>query len=182
MKEGGYRSFANYVSRVKESHIQVGYEWSEQHAQEGEAGHKVRHQRTGAGRQSAPLSVEDLLSFGCEGHHRQERSESNHAQGLFNANQAIFIGIVYLLREIELTNAQRSRVLVDEHDRRVTLLLPVSKTDRCKRRWVQEVLVLRMHERQLAAQRGLRVLLPQGPSIYHRQLGSETPNRGLQNA
>lgn len=50
-------------------------------------------------------------------------------QNFYDPKVSILVGIVFLLREIELANATRSRVTVEEHDSRITLLLPVSQTD-----------------------------------------------------
>ena len=57
MKALGYRSFSNYVSRIKELHILEGHVWTAQHAMEAAQGNRSVTRGQGPPRQSAPLSV-----------------------------------------------------------------------------------------------------------------------------
>jgi len=123
-KKYNYRSFANYLSRVKEMHIAAGYQWTPQHALE--ATHGVRSVTRGQGppRQSAPLPVPEAhgLNLGLA---------PLVGGGMINPGAALVIGSCFMLREIELAYA-RARHLSFNHSRRVvTFELPLSKTDPC---------------------------------------------------
>ena len=55
MKKKGYRSFPNYVSRVKELHIRAGFDWSQRHALEVTEISRSVTRGAGPPRQSAEL-------------------------------------------------------------------------------------------------------------------------------
>ena len=132
MKSRGYRSFANYISAIKQDHVRAGYPWTHQHELEAKQGVRSVTRGQGPPRQSAPLVVDDVVSL-CIG------SCAVVAGGPVNLIGTIFIGAAFLLREIELSYARLSHIRFNRSKLRVSLDLPVSKTDPtavgCTRVW-----------------------------------------------
>lgn len=124
MKEGGYRSFTQYITRVRDLHIKHGFEWTAQHVLEANQGIRSVTRGQGPPRQSAPLPVDEVRALDI-GH------EALVAGGLVDAGNSFVLGSAFLLREVELSFARRRHLTLDTHAHTVTLELPVSKTDAC---------------------------------------------------
>lgn len=134
MKARGYRSFANYVSRMKELHVKAGFYWSPLHELEAKQGTRSVTRGQGPARQSAPLSVPGaaVLLEGL-GVSPVVPGGPTHPRGV------IVLGSAFLLRELELATARAAHASVDSKRRCFWLELPVSKTDPsaigCSRCW-----------------------------------------------
>lgn len=132
MKGLGYRSFANYVSAMKQEHIRAGFAWTDQHELEARQGNRSVTRGQGPPRQSAPLILEDVVALPLG-------PEPIAFNGPVNPGGAVFIGSAFLMREIELAYARLAHLHINEAKKRVTLELPVSKTDPtavgCSRMW-----------------------------------------------
>jgi hypothetical protein len=132
MKARGYRSFANYVSAIKQEHVKAGFTWSAQHELEAKQGLRSVTRGQGPPRQSAPLIIDDVMQL-------QLGPGAVCAGGPVNPRGAFFIGSAFMLREIELSYARLAHLHLDAAKLRVTLDLPVSKTDPtavgCTRMW-----------------------------------------------
>lgn len=124
MKECEYRSFAQYVSRLRELHIRMGFTWTPQHALEAQAGIRSVTRGQGPARQSAPVAVDALRGLGAP-------ADPLATGGFVGPIDAIILGAAFVLREIELAAARYRHMTVDHAARTVTLELPVSKTDVC---------------------------------------------------
>jgi len=118
-KQGGYRSYSNYLSRVKEEHVVHGGAWYD--ALDLEARKSVKSVLRGIGppRQSADFNfaavwrVQICLPEGAP----------------INFEHAIVLACFFLLREIELAHLQVGHMTLDYDAKTVTLHLSVSKTD-----------------------------------------------------
>ena len=132
MKAKGYRSLANYISTIKQEHVRAGHAWTHQHELEAKQGVRSATRGQGPPRQSAPLVVDDLvlLTLGAD---------AVVQGGPVNPGGAVFLGAAFLLREIELAYARLAHLHLNTAKLRVSLDLPVSKTDPsavgCTRVW-----------------------------------------------
>ena len=119
-KSQSYRSFASYVSRVKDLHERAGYLWSRQHELEVLQGTRSVTRGQGPARQSAPLVVSDVMLLNPDAFDGIE-------QGPIGFQKVFLVGCAFLLREAELAFARRGHITFTSDA--ATLELPVSKTD-----------------------------------------------------
>ena len=132
MKEGGYRSTKNYMSAVKEKHIEAGFSWNDQLEL---AGHRFVLSTTrgmGPGRQSSPLPFMKIvgMSFG---------PEFEVTAYPVNPGAMLVITTFFLMRELEVAAAKYSDLKLDSTTKSITMHLSVSKNDPeakgCDRTW-----------------------------------------------
>ena len=132
MKAMGYRSFSNYVSAVKQSHVKAGFRWTAQHELESKQGLRSVTRGQGPPRQSAPLVVDDVLVL-------ELSADPLCEKGPVNPKGVFLLGAGFMLREIEVAYARLAHLRVDTVKHRVSFDLPVSKTDPtavgCTRVW-----------------------------------------------
>ena len=128
---GRYRSYPNYMDRVKEKHVVLGFAWTEQLALEARKSKLSVLRGIGPARQSEPF---DLIRV-C----RAEASVVDVLGAPASPRQAFTVACFWLLREIELAHLLHSSVTVNREQASVTLRLSVSKTDPqalgCSRSW-----------------------------------------------
>ena len=131
MKAAHYRSYENYVCRMRELHERAGHHWSRQH--ELEARHGIRSGTRGMGppRQSGPLPAESLCGISNEA--------VQVAGGPVGFVDVCVLGMGFLLREAEIAYARRAHMHLCTETSVVRLELPTSKTDvtaiGCSRSW-----------------------------------------------
>ena len=132
MKERGYRSFANYVSNIKQMHIKAGYAWTPQHELEQRQGARSVTRGQGPPRQAAPFDDGAVAAL-------EVGTQPVCAGGPINPVGTVVLGAAFLLREIEVAYARLGHLDFDACSMKATLLLPVSKTDvtavGCSRSW-----------------------------------------------
>ena len=122
MKHKQYRSFANYVSRVKELRVRAGYTWTPLHELEAREGGRTLSRGQGPPRQSADFCV---ITMAKNEKHRPALTQG----GPVNPVGCIIIATAFINREIEAACAKVNHITFDENKMIVNLRLPVSKTD-----------------------------------------------------
>ena len=122
----GYRSFANYLCRAKEMHIQLGGEWGIE--LQFEAKRAVRSVNRGIGpvQQRLPFDVDKVLSY-LKG--KQFDATPIVAHGPVGPHALIVLGCFFMLREAEASLLLAQNVTLDDEAQQVTIKLPSSKTD-----------------------------------------------------
>ena len=99
-KEGGYRSFRNFLSNAKEMHVLEGHEWSELLKFTARKATRSVERGMGPSRQSAPFVLDQLL----------EVASSATICGIPGAPlgwpNLLVIGTFFMLREIEVAAAR----------------------------------------------------------------------------
>ena len=131
MKLDGYRSFGNYSSWAKGHHIELGHDWTQQLAHELTQAGRSLSRGLGPSRQSAAFDLERLaLSPGV--------ASLKLGSPIF-PKQAILLGSLWVLREIELAWAKWGDIRIDSVSKVVHWTLTASKTDpaakSCTRKW-----------------------------------------------
>ena len=131
MKLDGYRSFGNYSSWAKGHHIELGHDWIQQLAHELTQAGRSLSRGLGPSRQSAAFDLERLaLSPGV--------ASLKLGSPIF-PKQAILLGSLWVLREIELAWAKWGDIRIDSVSKVVHWTLTASKTDpaakSCTRKW-----------------------------------------------
>jgi hypothetical protein len=124
MNARGYRSFANFITAIKQVHVKAGHAWTAQHELEAKQGIRSVTRGQGPPWQAAPLVIEDVLALELQG-----GTDAVAASGPVNPHGSFFIGSAFMLREIELAYARLAHLRVDMVRKRASLELPVSKTD-----------------------------------------------------
>ena len=131
-KAGGYRSFPNYMSRMKSMHIEIGYDWSAQLQHEEKAAIRSVLRGIGPARQTAEMGLDAV-------HGLKLGDECIVAGGPMAPGRLFDVASFFLLREIEASLALLSHVTLNQTSKVITLRLPVSKTDPralgCTRSW-----------------------------------------------
>ena len=132
-KEGGYSSFAPYLSKAKEIHVLEGFEWS---ILLDMCGRKATHsvlRGVGAARQSKPFDLSKAITA------LEEGDVELPAEAPIGWRNLLVLGTAFIMREIEIAYALAAHLSVDRKAARITLLLPVSKKDPravgCQRSW-----------------------------------------------
>ena len=140
MVYAGYRSVENYVSRAKDQHMAEGHEWSTILSREQTRAGAVAKRGRGPGHQAAELPLQEAFVFAL-------KSDEDHYQGRciyprtwpHSIANFLTVGAMFVMREIELSLVLASSVSLDKVNRKVTISLPVSKTDPealgCTRSW-----------------------------------------------
>ena len=122
LKSGGYRSPSNYLSRAKKEHIVRGHLWTDELSLAVRKTTSSITRGMGPGRQSSPVDISCVWKLDlpwCSG-----------LPGAPLGGRCLVAGSFFSVREIELSLALRKHVVVDSDSRRVTWLLPCSKTVR----------------------------------------------------
>ena len=131
MKAAHYRSYENYVCRMRELHERAGHVWSRQHELEARQGIRSVTRGMGPPRQSGPLPAESLGDV--------DSGAVQVAGGPVGFIDVCVIGMGVLLREAEVAYARRTHMYLCEKTCVVRLELPTSKTDvtaiGCSRSW-----------------------------------------------
>jgi len=132
MKDAGYRSFPNYVSAAKDTHIQMGYPWSHQLKLAVTRATASTQRGIGAAHQCQELPLTEALSV-------IHGPAPIVNQGPAQCGHVFIMGEFHVVRGIELISALASHLTVDEVALTETWHLPVSKTDAqaigCSRTW-----------------------------------------------
>lgn len=130
-KLGAYKSYKNYLSRIKELHQESGYVWS--HALQSSARRCTRSVLRGLGGpvRSEAFDLDRVVAF--LKHSNIDIAEDGPESPL----HAVVVGTYFLLRELELSAIDMEDVTFTNDT--VTLNLPVSKVDwqakGCRRTW-----------------------------------------------
>lgn len=130
-KIGGYKSYKNYVSRIKELHIESGFVWSQ--PLQNMARRCTRSVLRGLGGpcRSEAFDLDNVVSYLCRNH------VDSGEDGPDSPLAAVVVGAFFLLRELELSAIDMEDVSFTATT--VTLNLPVSKVDwqakGCRRTW-----------------------------------------------
>ena len=132
-KEGGYRAFKSYLSKAKDMHVLGGYAWDIQLDLAFRKAALSVLRGLGTSRQSAPFDLPLALE-------KADDASVIHTDGApVGWRNLLVIGVFFIMREIELAGALAAHVTLDAEARRITLKLPVSKTDvravGCTRSW-----------------------------------------------
>ena len=132
-KEGGYRSFRNFMSKAKEMYIFAGLEWTDILKTIVRKATLSVERGMGPARQSAPFDVNELLNFAST------PSVCRTPGAPIGWSHLIVIGTFFVMREIEIAAALAAHVRIDVDKQVVHLRLPASKTDvtgvGCSRSW-----------------------------------------------
>ena len=132
-KDGGYRSYRAFVGKAREHHILEGHAWTEELD-------LVRRKATlsvlrglGVARQSAPFDLLAVLRA------VQDGSYQPAAGSPMGWSSLLVLATFFMMREVEVAAAVVSHITVDFVAARVTLRLPISKSDSgavgCSRTW-----------------------------------------------
>ena len=130
-KLGGYKSFKNYLSRAKDHHISLGFEWSDKlDAVARKCSRSVLRGLAGSTR-SMDFDLVRISSHLPHGSYALDECGPAHPKAM------VVTATLFLLRELEASAIDLEDVVFD--DAKVTLHLPVSKTDwqakGCSRSW-----------------------------------------------
>ena len=130
-KKGAYKSYKNYLSRIKEIHCEAGYAWTPQlHATARRCTRSVLRGLGGPAR-SESFNLMDVVEF------LKHNYVESSAEGPESPLAAVMVGTYFLLRELELSAIDMEDVSFTPNT--VTLNLPVSKVDwqakGCRRTW-----------------------------------------------
>ena len=132
-KQGGYRAYKTYQSKAKDMHVLAGFPWDVQLDLAFRKSSLSVLRGLGASRQSAPFDLILLLQKAAE---PDVQLTDGAPIGWTNL---LVIGTFFVMREIELAAALAIHLSIDEAARKLTLRLPVSKTDYraigCSRSW-----------------------------------------------
>ena len=120
-KQGGYRSFSNYLSAAKERHILAGHAWTSQLAWEAKRCLRAVTRGIGPSKQAATLDMLLLSNITDD--------EVATDIGPARPATAALLGCWFMVREIELAAARVSHWQLQLSPPRILWMLPVSKTD-----------------------------------------------------
>lgn len=121
-KSGGYRSFPNYLSAVKQIHVESGYAWTDQLDLAGRWTTRSVLRGIGPARQSRALKLKELMKMPPE-------DEPLVPGGPRWPMEALQLGCMFLLRETELAAARIHDLSFDHEATEVTWKLTASKSD-----------------------------------------------------
>lgn len=105
LKEAGYRSAANYVSRAKEEHVKLVGTWPCRLEEAARLSARSAVRGIGPARQSAPLDLHRLEVLG-------EAQLGEHSGLPIGAVDLVVMGSFFLAREIEISLAMVQHVAV----------------------------------------------------------------------
>ena len=123
LKESGYRSGFKYLLEAKKMHISAGHDWCPQLQQMLRDCRRGIEQGIGAAKKAAELRLHEIS------HLPDERWEGDEEalKGPARAKRCWLVAVFWVLREIEVANIRIRDI--DLEDKRVTISLPMSKTD-----------------------------------------------------
>jgi hypothetical protein len=132
-KNGGYRAFRAFAGRARELHILAGHPWDEELDLARRKATMSVLRGLGVARQSAPFDLMAVLRV-------FEKGKVLHKDGApVGWANLVVLATFFMMRELEIAAALATHLSVDEEVLRVTLRLPVSKTDAraagCSRSW-----------------------------------------------
>ena len=132
LKEGGYRGPGNYMTAMKNLHIEHGRPFSQVLELAAKRFNMSVSRGIGPPRQSEPLNIELILglSIPCD---PLVRGGPMNSLGVAN------LCTYFMVRELEAALARRRHITLNEEEQKVTWTLPVTKTDPealgCSRDW-----------------------------------------------
>jgi len=129
---GNYRSVENYVSRIKDAHLE-NYEWTSRLAREQTRASKAAKRGRGPSHQAAELPLEQAYAMLRSERWRAKEVTLGNGQdqdgpplGFINF---VVIGCFFIMREIEISLMLARSVRLDKERKLVHIFLPASKTD-----------------------------------------------------
>ena len=132
-KEGGHRSCRAFMGKAREHHILEGYTWTEELDLARRKATLSVQRGLGVARQSAPFDLVAVLRA------VQDGSYQPAANAPLGWSSLLVLATFFMMREVEVAAATVSHVTLDAAAARVTLRLPVSKSDAgaagCSRTW-----------------------------------------------
>ena len=121
-KQGGYRSFGNYLAVAKSQHINMGYPWSDEISCQANKSSSSTKRGLGPAKQSEALDLRELAKL-------PSTLGTRIPGGPIGPRNVMIAGSMFLLREVELSNALVKGINVNLVLETVTWHLPVSKPD-----------------------------------------------------
>ena len=122
MKEAGYRSWANYASRIKEAHISAGHCWTLQLDIAMKAAKRSVLRGLGPSKQAASLPLVDVAMI--------DDYDLMHTPAMPLGGVFTFLVIAFfMLREVEAAYLKVKHLVVDKVLMTIALTLSVSKVD-----------------------------------------------------
>ena len=133
LKEGGYRSFRNFMSKAKEMHILEGHAWDDLLRTIARKATLSVERGMGPPRQSAPFDLDELLGFAST------QVVCRTVGAPIGWCHLLVVGTFFVMREIEIAAALAVHVRIDVDKQIVYLRFPASRTDvtgiGCTRSW-----------------------------------------------
>ena len=130
-KIGGYKSFKNYLSRIKEHHVDSGFVWTQSLQNVSRRCTRSVLRGLGGPTRSEAFDLEKVVN------HLLLHPIRVGQDGPESPLAAIVVGTFFMLRELELSAIDVGDVMFTENT--ITLSLPVSKVDwqakGCRRTW-----------------------------------------------
>ncbi|CAE8719354.1 unnamed protein product [Polarella glacialis] len=131
-KSGNYRSYPNYLSRIKAEHIERGFDWTQQLDVAARKYKRSVMRGLGPARQSSEFNLALINELSLDEHPLCEG-------GPVTPVQFAIVNALFVVREIESAAALRSHIHLDITNLTVSWRLPMTKTD-CsavgkERRW-----------------------------------------------
>ena len=123
-RAGGYRSVENYLSRIKDLHVEEGFDWSMSLERAFRKSKRAVNRGIGSARQSAAL---DLGAAFKALENRSSAPVCN--RGPVGLRNLLVVGCFWMLRELEISCAKVCHLEVDAIHFWVDWTLPASKTD-----------------------------------------------------
>lgn len=122
----GYRSYANYLAKAKETHISMYGTWGPELSLEARLTTRSMTRGIGPVTQRMPLDIEKIIAL-----QKTDPLGPNPVveDGPCGAHNLAVIGVFFMLREAEASMLLYGNVMIDTHGQMVTLKLPSSKTD-----------------------------------------------------
>ncbi|CAK0821559.1 unnamed protein product [Prorocentrum cordatum] len=122
MKEGGYRSFDQYMSRAKDKHVEMGFAWTDILDRARKLASRAANRGLGPAHQAAAFPLPALMAL--------ELDEAALARGGPAApGRVVEAGSFFCCREVEISLALRQHITADREAPSVTWLLPSTNND-----------------------------------------------------
>ncbi|CAK0886645.1 unnamed protein product [Prorocentrum cordatum] len=125
-KAGKYRSFANYLTKIKELHLEQGGEWSDQLDLEARRVTRSVLRGIGPGNQKEPIDLTAIVQLAKDGKISDLPVTPAGPVGPGNMTAA---SVFFMLREIESSLTLYTNVIIDVDRQEVRWILPGSKAD-----------------------------------------------------
>ena len=132
MKARGYRSFPGFLTAARDHHIEAGHSWTDLLNRARRRYSASTQRGIGPPRQSLEACPRKIVALGLG-------NEPIHDEGPICPRHWAVLCSFHMLRGAESSSALASALSINTTDRRETLMLPKSKTDKqavgCKRTW-----------------------------------------------
>ena len=132
-KDGGHRAFRSFAGKAREVHILEGHPWDEELDLARRKASLSVLRGLGVARQSAPFDIVLALNV-CK-----ENKVIFPPGAPVGWSNLITMATFFIMRELEVAAALASHIQIDNEISKVTLRLPISKTDSraagCSRSW-----------------------------------------------